>query len=326
MLTIWGVSPDADLVFRFLAQHGPRTTESLRRELDLSRHRTVTALDELVDIDAVDPNGRLGRPGADPGRWQPRPPELVVAALRERRRRAAQASLAMRRRFLDLDCDLGADPDTAMTARPLYGLTRTRARLVELSEATRLEHLSMHPEPAFDRSSVQASAPLDDDLVVRGVDVRSLGVPPAVEDVTAAHALALTRRGVQYREFAELPAKMILFDRRIAVVPLDPAAPGKGALEITAVETVDRLARWFEHRWDDAGATTPPTTAVRLTSRERRIVALLAAGHTDASAAARLGLSERTVAYAVSDAMERFRVQNRFQLGLVLGADLPRTT
>jgi DNA-binding CsgD family transcriptional regulator len=59
---------------------------------------------------------------------------------------------------------------------------------------------------------------------------------------------------------------------------------------------------------------------VQLTDRERRIVALLAAGHTDASAAEQLGLSVRTVAYTVRTLMDRFGVQNRFQLGLAVGA------
>jgi DNA-binding CsgD family transcriptional regulator len=59
---------------------------------------------------------------------------------------------------------------------------------------------------------------------------------------------------------------------------------------------------------------------MELSHRERAIVALLAAGHTDASTAQLLGISSRTIAYTLRALMDRVGVQNRFQLGLALGA------
>jgi DNA-binding NarL/FixJ family response regulator len=55
------------------------------------------------------------------------------------------------------------------------------------------------------------------------------------------------------------------------------------------------------------------------TAREKALVELLAAGHTDASAARRLGVSPRTVSYTLQALMDRLKVENRFQLGLALG-------
>lgn len=55
------------------------------------------------------------------------------------------------------------------------------------------------------------------------------------------------------------------------------------------------------------------------TPREKALVELLAAGHTDASAARRLGVSPRTVSYTLQSLMDRLDVENRFQLGLALG-------
>jgi DNA-binding NarL/FixJ family response regulator len=57
-----------------------------------------------------------------------------------------------------------------------------------------------------------------------------------------------------------------------------------------------------------------------LSHRERAIISLLAAGHTDASTAHLLGISSRTIAYTLRALMDRVGVQNRFQLGLVIGA------
>lgn len=57
-----------------------------------------------------------------------------------------------------------------------------------------------------------------------------------------------------------------------------------------------------------------------LTARDRQIIAALAEGLTDAEVAERINVSVRTVAYAVRSLMDRYRVENRFQLGLALGA------
>lgn len=57
-----------------------------------------------------------------------------------------------------------------------------------------------------------------------------------------------------------------------------------------------------------------------LDERQRKLVALLLAGHTDASAAGRLGVSPRTVTNILRSLMDRLGVDNRFQLGVALGS------
>lgn len=49
------------------------------------------------------------------------------------------------------------------------------------------------------------------------------------------------------------------------------------------------------------------------------LIHLLLAGHTDASAAGRLGISSRTVTNILRSLMDRLGVDNRFQLGVALG-------
>ncbi|HEY8979581.1 MAG TPA: helix-turn-helix transcriptional regulator [Streptomyces sp.] len=62
--------------------------------------------------------------------------------------------------------------------------------------------------------------------------------------------------------------------------------------------------------------------ALDLDDRQRKLIALLYAGHTDTSAAHRLGISPRTVTNILRALMDRFGVDNRFQLGMVLGSRL----
>jgi len=73
------------------------------------------------------------------------------------------------------------------------------------------------------------------------------------------------------------------------------------------------------------GRTPSPTSTgqglrkITLSDRERKLIALLAQGHTDVSAAEQLGISARSVTNILRSLMDRLGVENRFQLGLALG-------
>ncbi|MEU3245480.1 helix-turn-helix transcriptional regulator [Streptomyces sp. NPDC006875] len=77
---------------------------------------------------------------------------------------------------------------------------------------------------------------------------------------------------------------------------------------------------------EQRGVHLRPTAEDRLAAvmpldeRQRKLVALLLAGHTDASAASRLGVSPRTVTNILRSLMDRLGVDNRFQLGVALGS------
>jgi DNA-binding CsgD family transcriptional regulator len=323
-LTTWGLSADADLVFRVLTERGPQTAVQLSGSLGLSRLRVADALDELTASDACrsDPTMRAGRPWSETRLWHGRPPTHVLAGLHRRRVETASATRARRTlaKLAELGVELTDAKERAGTVRVLGGTSRVRMRLAELVAATRREHLSMHPEPIFEVDTVRAAAPLDHTLVEQGRTVLTLGVPATVGDTTAAHTSQLTAGGMEHRELPSLPIKLIIVDRRVAVLPLDPHDIGQGALEVRDPPAVEELVARFLSLWATAGTSkNGPTMSIELTPRERAIVNLLAGGHTDSSASASLGLSRRTVVYAIQGLMERCGVQNRFQLGLVLG-------
>ena len=62
------------------------------------------------------------------------------------------------------------------------------------------------------------------------------------------------------------------------------------------------------------------STHLVLGPRERKLIALLAKGYGDATAARRLCISRRSVTYALRTLMDQLGVENRFKLGLALGA------
>jgi DNA-binding NarL/FixJ family response regulator len=70
-------------------------------------------------------------------------------------------------------------------------------------------------------------------------------------------------------------------------------------------------------------AEAPPdmlaSPGLPLDARQRLLLSLLLNGHTDISAAQRLGVSPRTVSNILRGLMDLLGVDNRFQLGVALG-------
>jgi DNA-binding CsgD family transcriptional regulator len=320
-LTRFGVSPDADLVFRTLVRDGPALPVELIRALGLPGRRIRCALDELTGLEIARCAPRAGR--TDHARlWLAVPVPEALERLRCLHIARAQLRHRMERHLRSL-ASLGvALPEAGDGMRPLFGSLRVRARLAELVARQRFEFLAMQPEPVFDAQTVRASLATDRALGERGLTVRTLGVPAGEGDACDEYAEELAASGARYREVPALPTKLLVFDRVTALIPFDPECTRAGGLEITDGPAVAALVELFFQEWDKAGTRHRGAgSRMELTARERAIVTLLAQGHTDTSASAQLGLSVRTIAYTLRGLMDRYGVQNRFQLGLLLGAD-----
>ncbi len=340
-LVRWGASADADLVYRTLVTFGPHTRRDLGGELLMPVGRIDDALAELRAAGAVTVSA--GEPARRTRTWAAVPPDVVVPTLRTRRLRLVdhRAQVESHRRVVqDLRVQLGALA-LPLAAPALGGLldeqvrylpTRalTRARYGELLPGRR-ETLTINPEQAFDAESARTGAEFDRRLIAQGTRMRILGVPPADQDTLdpgEAHHPAY-----QIRESPQVPLKLIILDRAVALLPADPARIERGYVEIGHRGVVHALAELFERHWAFAcdphiGAVTP----IALSHREQALVNLLALGHTDVTAAAHLRISARSVTNTLRHLMDRLGVENRFQLGLALGTlraarlpDLART-
>ncbi|MCR6489627.1 helix-turn-helix transcriptional regulator [Amycolatopsis sp. OK19-0408] len=124
---------------------------------------------------------------------------------------------------------------------------------------------------------------------------------------------AFTRHGAEIRTVAAVPMAAVVVDGALALLPDDHRG------ELTAFRlpsVVTTVVGLFDRLWP---AATPLTGAARggcgPTGRELDLLALLSDGYTDESAAARLGISVRTVRRMVSDLMHRLGARSRFQAG-----------
>ncbi|WP_439380966.1 LuxR C-terminal-related transcriptional regulator [Amycolatopsis lexingtonensis] len=157
-----------------------------------------------------------------------------------------------------------------------------------------------------------------------GVPCRAL-VPDSARLSGTARRLALA--GARVRTDTDVPMEALVLDRRSVVLPAGrPGAglvPGDGApAGVVAVRLpgmVTATAGLFERVWRTAvplGPADPPEPGDgRMTARERELLLLLCSGSTDEAAAARLGISVRTVGRLVADIMNRLGARSRFQAG-----------
>jgi DNA-binding CsgD family transcriptional regulator len=332
-LVRWGLSSDADLVYRTIATFGPRSARTLAFELGLPARRIDQALEELHTVGAAMPATRAH--ARQQPVWTTRRPWDVVSSLRSRRltlvNRDAQARIhrevvgALMERAPGSPAIGGQLGDGV---RYLASREWTRQRLAELVAVEQREHLAINTEQSFDAASARAAGPLDRQLVERGVKLRVLGLPPADGDRLHVGPTLLDRPSCGYREAAELPMKLIIIDRKFALFPADPGDLARGYLELTQPAVVRALVKLFEQHWADAiDPRSCRMPEIILSETERRLVALLAQGHTDVTAAEEMHISSRSVTNIMRRLMDRLGVDNRFQLGLALGAlrvaDLP---
>jgi DNA-binding CsgD family transcriptional regulator len=304
----WGLSPEADLIYRTLRLLGPGNVVRLAREVGMEQARVGAAIDELAAAGAA----RQSCEGGD-RRWVALDGTRVLSVLRRRRGPLEMAEQHRRHLAAVAGVHLDRLPPDAVRRLPSRGAAR--ARIADLAARERVEHLAINTERAISAEAAGVAAPLDRALLARGVRMRTLCVAPA--DGHVPHPLP----GIDYRESEGLPLKLMVFDRRSALFPADPADFNAGAVEVTDPEAVARFTELFTTIWHSArDPRRQEVPAIVLTHRERSIIELLAAGESEEAAAAALGLSRRTVVYAVRSLMDRLGVENRFQLALCLGA------
>jgi DNA-binding CsgD family transcriptional regulator/sugar-specific transcriptional regulator TrmB len=308
-----GLSPDADLVYRTLVTRGADCAKELARSLGLPRRRILDALDELAARDAA-----VLAPPARPEAavWCAHPPAKVLPALRRAARRPRPVSYADPVRA---DRAIGIPLSDGLRHLPSRAAARTR--MADLVATASREHLAMNTEQSFEPEATRAAAPLDRALLSRNIRLRVLGLQPVDVDPLEAHGHRPPDRMPDYRQMTEAPMKLIVVDRAVALFPVDPADFDRGYLEVAHQPVVSALVALFERNWENA--RVPPAGGpgcTPLSAREQALITLLAAGHTDISAAQRMQISPRSVTNIMRSLMDRLNVENRFQLGLMLGA------
>ena len=202
----------------------------------------------------------------------------------------------------------------------LEGLDAVQTRLEELTTRVESEVTTVVPGGPQPPEVLDAARPLDSDLAQRGLMLRSLyQVSMRNNRANLAYAEWLIGIGVQVRTAPLVPPRMILFDRSVALVPLDPTTSSRGAVIIRQPGVLALLIALFEQNWDLATPLQESharDNSTGLTDEEHELLRILARGLTDEAAAKRLGVSLRTVRRRMESLMTRLGANSRFEAGM----------
>lgn len=205
-----------------------------------------------------------------------------------------------------------------MQGERVEGVDQVRERLRELAEGCRTSVWAFQPDGPQRPERLQASRPLNEAALARGVQMRSVFLDSLRNDeATRDHVVWLTARNAEVRTLPDLPTRLILMDHETAVLPLLPTDSSAGALIVTNPVVVATLESLFLWCWSRA---TPfqrrrPTRESMLNSQELEALRLWGEGYSDVAVARRLGVSVRTVRRISATVYDALGVTSRFQAG-----------
>jgi sugar-specific transcriptional regulator TrmB len=185
------------------------------------------------------------------------------------------------------------------------------------------EHELLTAQPAGARRAVILEQAVDRDLraLERGVTMHTLYQHTARRSkATRDHVERILERGAKVRTLDEFFNRLIVIDRRLAVIP---GGSPDVAVAIHDPNLVSYLADVFDRSWerareyDERGGASDSDIAAEV---RQLTVRMLTEGHSDPASAKRVGVSTRTYASYVAALKDEYGVETRFQLGFAMGS------
>lgn len=314
MLDAIGLSAGAETVYLAMLSAPQLDVPQLAAHVGLPLETVRVALDELIDMSLIAHSGEGLRTVG---------PTLGLSSLIAR----AEAEVAEKQRQLAATrtavMSLAAAHEQARDREQVTkwaGVDAVRGRMEELVAATTVECVSLNPNMAQTPDAKAASRPQNERLLERGVAIRAVYQDshrhtPALQE----YAAWMAELGGEIRTAPTIPMLLVVYDRRTALLPIDPFDSSKGAQEVHAPGIVAAVYGLFNQVWSTATPTgrAPEIDDDGLDPQLRELIRLLAAGSTDEMAARKMGLSARTIKRKSAELMERLDARSRFQAGVI---------
>ena len=262
----------------------------------------------------------------DAGRWMPEDPTTVqsrvVSPLSHQAAQLLEESSQWAKAFGSLSQSWRRSPLSQARGPFSYlHLDAIGPFLAGLVSEAESELLTAQPQAGRDAASLAAAALRDTAALERGISMRTLYQHSARRSsFTAKYVAAVTDRGAQVRTLDEFFNRMIVVDRRVAVIPASDDL--KSAVAVREPSVVAYLADIFDRTWERARPFTnrESTTLKDIAAEQRAMtIRMLIEGHSDPVSAKRLGVSPRTYAGYVADLKAEYEQETRFQLGYAMG-------
>ena len=311
MFEALGLNRITESVYFALLEAPDVDLDDMTTRLGLTDEQTRAALDDLAQMSLV--HASMYSPGA----IRPVNPTAGLAALVARRQREIDESKAAFEALLTARA-VGRSHTVDPDVERLEGIVAIRARLRELANSCEWEAAAFMPGGAQSAAALAASRELDAEAIDRGVRLRTIYLDSVRNDAaTLEYAEWLSELGSEVRTVPALPLRMLIVDRKIAVVPVNVEDSQAEAIVVSSNGVVAALYALFQSIWK----TARPLGSVRrrdennLSPQDRQALKFLASGLTDEMIARRMGVSVRTARRIASDLLTRLDARSRFQAG-----------
>jgi DNA-binding CsgD family transcriptional regulator len=319
MLLFLGLGADAGTIYQVMVRHADANLIEVALILAWPDERVRDALAELEGFSLIRPSWE------EPGEIRLVGPEVGLGPLLAKREagllRYGQDVADSRAAAAAVIADFGEDRDAHRSplGENLIGLDAIYLAIEELAKSCTSEVMLFASDGPQTQVNMATSRPLDQALLERGVRVRILYLGSIINDpATAAYASWLKGAGGEVRIVPSLPARMAIYDRRMAMVAIDPDRSGSGAILLQGAGLLSVLCASFDQVWETAAQWGAPrhTDAAGPSAQEREILRLLADGSTDEVVARRLAISVRTTRRLIADVAITLGARSRFQVGV----------
>ena len=193
--------------------------------------------------------------------------------------------------------------------------------LTSLIAEAEFELMTAQPQSGRDAASVANAVLRDTAALERGLAMRTLYQHSARRSTfTQQYVAQVTPRGAEVRTLDEFFNRMIIVDRRIAVIPA--SEDNKVAVAVSEPSVVAFFVDMFDRTWQRARpfSSRNPSMLRSIAVEQRAMtIRMLIEGHSDPVSAKRLGVSPRTYAGYISDLKTEYEAATRFQLGYAMG-------
>ncbi|MDX3244390.1 helix-turn-helix domain-containing protein [Streptomyces sp. ME18-1-4] len=314
MLGAIGLDDTHESAYRALVSVGASDVPDLARRLTLGEHDTERALRRL------ERHGLAAQSSGRPGRWVAAPPGVALGALLTQQRHELEKAELAAALLAEEYRAAGAEPAVHDLVEVVTGAAAVAQRFLQIQLGASEEVCALVTGTPVAVTGGENDA--EERAAARGVRYRVvleravLDQPHGMTELTAALG-----RDEQVRVVDEVPTKLVVADRSLALVPLTGRSAEPAALVVHAGGLLELLCGLFESVWREALPLRLGTAGVveqapaAPDAVDLEILSLLLAGMTDASVAKQLDLGLRTVQRRVKRLMELAGVTTRLQLG-----------
>jgi len=196
----------------------------------------------------------------------------------------------------------------------IVGASAINEELNRLGNLVQREIATLAPGRSHSAEEIEAAQSRNEGLYSRKIRSRTVYLSSVRDDPnTLNHVKWLNDRGAEVRTASRLPVRMIVIDRKLAVLPADMANGMSGI----AIHRMESAVMAFQELFEMVWATAKPIGMVRntggseLSVEERTILEFVALGHTDKEIGASLGMCDRTVRRRIGAIQQRLNVDSR---------------